>query len=50
MFTHTLDTIPKNWYLELDMHRETMNWDQLIQRFKVTFTFENESPLLDPSL
>jgi hypothetical protein len=50
MFIHTLDTIPKNWYLELEMHRETMNWDQLIQRFKVTFTFEHESPLLDATL
>jgi hypothetical protein len=24
-FIHTLDTIPKNWYLELEMHRETTN-------------------------
>jgi hypothetical protein len=23
MFIHTLDTIPKNWYLELEMRRET---------------------------
>ena len=50
MFIHTLDTIPKKWYLELEMHRETVNWDQLIQRFKVTFTFEHESPLLDEAL
>jgi hypothetical protein len=45
-----LDTIPKNWYLELEMHRETMNRDQLIQKFKVTFTFEHKYTLLDASL
>jgi hypothetical protein len=22
LFVHTLDTIPKNWYLELEVHRE----------------------------
>ena len=27
-----------------------MNWGQLIQRFKVTFTFEHEYPLLDATL
>jgi hypothetical protein len=25
---------------------ETVGWDELIQRFKVTFMFEHESPLL----
>jgi hypothetical protein len=49
-FIHTLDMIPKNWYLELEMHRETMDWDELTQRFKVTFTFEDESPLVDATL
>jgi hypothetical protein len=29
------------------MHRETTNWDELTQRFKVTFTFEHESPSID---
>lgn len=49
-FIHTLDTIPKNWYLELEMCKETTNWDQLIQRFNVTFIFEHESSLLDAAL
>jgi hypothetical protein len=43
-FIHTLDTIPKNWYLELEMCRETTRWEELTQRFKITFTFEHESP------
>jgi hypothetical protein len=49
-FIHTLDTIPKNWYLELEMHRETTRWEELIQRFRVTFTFEHESPSIDAVL
>jgi hypothetical protein len=49
-FIHTLDMIPKNWYLELEMQRETANLDELTQRFKVTFTFEYESPLVDVAL
>jgi hypothetical protein len=46
-FIHTLDTIPKNWYLELEMRRETTRWEELVQRFKVMFTFEHESPSID---
>jgi hypothetical protein len=45
-----LDTILRNWYLELEMHTETVDWDELTQRFKVTFTFWHESPLLDTTL
>jgi hypothetical protein len=43
---HTLEMIAKNWYLELEMHRDTTDWDYMTQRFKVTLTFENESQLL----
>jgi hypothetical protein len=50
IFIHTLDTILKNWYLELEMHRETTRWEELVQRFKVTFTFEHESPSIDAVL
>jgi hypothetical protein len=49
-FIHTLDTIMKNWYLDLEMCRETTRWDELVQRFEVTFTFEYESPLMDATL
>jgi len=49
-FIHTLETIPKNWYLELEMHRDTADWDYMTQRFKVTFNFEHESPLVDVEL
>jgi hypothetical protein len=29
-FIHTLDTIPKNWYLELEMRREKTSWDKMV--------------------
>jgi len=29
-FIHMLDTIPKNWYLELEMCRETTEWEGLV--------------------
>jgi hypothetical protein len=47
IFIHTLDTIPNNWYLELEMCRETIGWEEPVQRFKITFTFEHESPSID---
>jgi hypothetical protein len=49
-FINTLDTIPKNWYLELEMRREKTRWEELAQRFKVTFTFEHESLSIDATL
>jgi hypothetical protein len=50
IFIHTLGTILKNWYLELEMRRETTRWEELIQRFKIMFTFEHESPSIDATL
>jgi hypothetical protein len=50
LFVHTLDTIPKNWYLELEVHRETADWEELTQNFKVTFSFEDDAPLIDSTL
>jgi hypothetical protein len=34
----------------MEMCREIANWDELTQRFKVTFTFVHESPLIDVAL
>jgi hypothetical protein len=44
-FIHMLDTIPKNWYLELEMRMETKEWEGFFHRFEITFTFEHEAPL-----
>jgi hypothetical protein len=50
LFIHTLDTIPKNWYLELEVHRETTDWEELTHNFKVTFSFEDDAPSVDTTL
>jgi hypothetical protein len=50
LFVHTLDTIPKNWYIELEVCRGTTDWEELTQNFKVTFSFEDDAPLIDSTL
>jgi hypothetical protein len=50
LFIHTLHTIPKNWYLELEVHGETTDWEEITHNFKVTFSFEYEAPLVDTTL
>jgi hypothetical protein len=50
LFIHTLDTIPKKWYLELEVCKETTNWEDLTLNFKVTFSFEYEAPSVDTNL
>jgi hypothetical protein len=49
-FVHTLETISNNWYLELEVRRETADWEELTQNFKVTFSFESNVPLIGPAL
>jgi hypothetical protein len=48
-FVHTLDTVPKNWYLELEVHRGTIDWEELSQNVKVTFSLESYSTLINAS-
>jgi hypothetical protein len=33
--------------MQMEMQKETTSWGELVQRFKVTFTFEHESTLVD---
>jgi hypothetical protein len=47
---HTLDTTLKNWYIELEVHRGTRDWEELTRNFKVTFSFENNNLLIDSAL
>jgi hypothetical protein len=47
---HTLDTIPKSWYIELEANRGTRDWEDLTRNFKVTFNFESNNPLAESTL
>lgn len=50
LFVHTLDTIPKNWYTEIELRRGTENWSLMIDGFKINFGFESEYPKVDTTL
>ena len=50
LFVHTLDTIPKNWYIETELCRGSENWYLMIDGFKLTFGFEFEYPENDDAL
>jgi len=50
LFVHTLHTTPKNWYIELEVHRGMKNLEELTRNFKVTFGFENNNYLIDSYL
>jgi hypothetical protein len=50
LFIHTLDTIPNNEYLELEVRRETTDREELTHNLKVTFNFEDEAPSVDTTL
>ena len=50
LFVHTLETIPKNWYTETELHRGTKNWPLLIEGFQLTVGFDSEYPEIDDAL
>ena len=50
LFVHTLDTNPRNWYIETKLRRGTKNWSLLTDGFKLTFGFEFEYPEIDDAL
>ena len=49
-FVHTLDRIPKNWYIDQELCRGTTSWTVLQQKFTVIFSFEHENPNIDAAL
>jgi len=49
-FICTLDIIPKNLYIELEMPRDTTKWEYITQQLKVIFTFHNASPIISAVL
>ena len=49
-FINTLDTIPINWYLQLELCLVTSDWEGMIQNFVTTFLFDNEFPSVDQAL
>jgi len=50
VFCHTLDIIPMNWYLEMELHHGTVEWDSLRESFLLTFSFEDGFECIDETL
>lgn len=42
LFYHTLDVIPRNWYIETKLRHGTSEWDILHEGFLKTFMFQDE--------
>ena len=49
-FIHTLETIPQNKYLEIELSHGTANWEEMIDGFILTFSFEDDCPYIDSAL
>jgi len=50
MFIHTLDNIPKNWYMQLELRQETVDWEELTKNLITTFNFEDEDVMVETAL
>lgn len=50
IFCHTLDTIPMNWYLEIELYHDTVEWDVLKEGFLLTFNFKDRFASIDEAL
>jgi len=50
IFCHTLDVIPMNWYLQIELYHGMNEWDILRQGFLMTFSFEHGFECIDEAL
>ena len=49
LFVDTLDSSPRHWYVEIELHRGTKNWQTLRENLYLTFD-QSEYPLVDDVL
>ena len=50
LFFHTLDVIPMNSYIEIELHHGTDEWDILCEGFMMTISFEDRFDGIDEAL
>lgn len=50
LFCHTLDVVPMNWYVEIDLHHGTGKWDILREWYMLAFSFEDKFDNIDEVL
>jgi hypothetical protein len=49
-FINTLDTMPINWYLQVELRPTTAYWYGMTQKFVAKFLFESQYPMVDQNL
>jgi 23S rRNA A2030 N6-methylase RlmJ len=49
-FIKTLDTMPINWYLQVELRLTSSEWHGMTQNFIATFLFESPYPIVDQAL
>ena len=49
LFVHTLDSNPRHWYTETELHHGTKNWHTLRENLYFTFG-QSEYPSVDDAL
>lgn len=50
LFYHTLDIIPMNWSLEIEIFHDTAEWNILREGFLMTFSFKGRFKSIDEAL
>ena len=50
LFVHTLDSNPRHWYMETELHHSTESWYTLRESLYLTFEYQSEYPLVDDAL
>jgi len=50
MFVHTLDMIPKNWYIQLELRQETVSREGRTANFIHTFSPYEDDVMIDTAL
>ena len=47
---HTLEMIPRNWYMQVELRRVTVKWEELVANFMHAFEFVDDNSSIDVSL
>ena len=49
-FVHTLEPLANNWYAEVELFHGTVSWDNLVDSFVLTFSINEDCPVLDAAI
>lgn len=50
MFIHIVDVIPRRWYVQLELHREIVSWEEMTSSFVHSFSAYESDLMMDTTL